>query len=287
MIIDVIPAAPEQWRLQPHRAAVLGSPIDHSLSPVLHNAAYHALELPWTYSRREVVVPDLADVLEDATSLDVGFSVTMPLKTEALRLSDAHTTTAELVGGANTLVHRDGQWLADNTDVHGVVMAVSSVLEPTDSIETLAILGAGATARAVVLAARTLEVGSLLMCSRRQEPADELIALAQSEGLAASYVAWQDAPGALTSDVVVSTVVAGANDHLAEAVPVRPRVLLDAVYAPWPRPLGEAWTRAGGELVPGTRMLLHQAAEQVRLMTGLNAPIHNMRAALESVGAPV
>ena len=283
----MIPDPPEQWRTQEHRAAVLGSPIDHSLSPVLHNAAYHSLELPWTYSRREVQVPDLADVLADATSVDIGFSVTMPLKKEALRLCDAATERATRAGGANTLVRRDGGWIADNTDIHGIAAAVWSALAAGQRVDTLSVLGAGSTARAVALACKTLGVVTLHVCARRAEQAEEVQLLAEADGISTTYVAWDDAASALHSDAVVSTVVAGAADHLAPVVPVNARVLLDVVYAPWPSALAAAWQARKGEVVPGTRMLLHQAVEQVRLMTGLEGPIHSMRSALESVGAPV
>jgi shikimate dehydrogenase len=282
-----LPLPPDEWRSTPHRAAVLGSPIDHSLSPVLHNAAYKALGIPWTYDRREVLVPDLAAMLADASDLDVGFSVTMPLKAEALRLADDATERAVRSGGANTLVRRPQGWLADNTDIAGLVAAIRSELVPDAAVNTLTVLGSGATARSVALAAAALGVEHLTICARREEAARAVADLAELKGVTVDVVGWEHASAHLTSAVVVSTVVAHAADSLAAAVPAVPGVFLDVVYAPWPSALAAAWQERGGAVIPGTRMLLHQAAVQVHLMTGVPAPVHRMREALESVGAPV
>ncbi|MFB9569043.1 shikimate dehydrogenase, partial [Saccharopolyspora hordei] len=113
-------------RSDQRRAAVLGSPIEHSLSPVLHGAAYAALGLDgWTYERVEADERQLVDVVAGLGPEWAGLSVTMPGKRAALRVADEASARAEAVGAANTLVHRaDGSWAADCTDVDGVVGAL-------------------------------------------------------------------------------------------------------------------------------------------------------------------
>jgi len=286
MTLRELPPPPSEWRATAHRAAVLGSPIGHSLSPVLHNAAYHALGLPWTYTRREVHIHELAEVLDTTTLADVGFSLTMPLKEEALHLADDCTERALSAGGANTLVRRDGHWLADATDAAGIVNAVRE-LDAGQEFHTMTVLGSGATARTAVQAAATLGIADLTVVARRANAAQSAVELAQTLGLAAQALAW-DAPGSsLSADIVISTVPAGAADVFVADVEGDLGVLLDVVYAPWPGRLVETWAAHGGAVIPGTRMLLHQAAEQVELMTGVPAPVHNMREALLADGAPV
>ena len=286
MTVRELPPPPPEWRATAHRAAVLGSPVGHSLSPVLHNAAYHALGLPWTYSRREVHINELAEVLDTSTSADVGFSLTMPLKEEALRLADDCTERALSAGAANTLVRRDGHWLADATDAAGIVNAVREV-DGRQVFHTMTVLGSGATARTAVQAAATLGVGSLTVVARHVGAAQAAVELAQTLGLNAQAIGWDAPATALRADVVVSTVPAGAADVFVTDIDGDLGVLLDVVYAPWPGRLVEAWAAHGGAVIPGTRMLLHQAAEQVELMTGVPAPVHKMREALLADGAPV
>jgi len=93
---------------------------------------------------------------------------------------------------------------------------------------------------------------------------------------------WAGVEASLTSDLIVSTVPAGAADSLAAYVPARPGLLFDVVYAPWPTPLAAAWASAGGKVVGGLELLVAQAAEQVRLMTGKEPPVDRMRAAGEA-----
>jgi shikimate dehydrogenase len=230
---------------------------------------------------------DLAALLAAADESDVGFSVTMPLKEEALRLSGFATEVAVRAGAANTLVRRNDRWFADNTDIAGLVAAIASVAGPGARLASLTVLGSGATARSVALAAVRLNVEHLTVCARRLDAAEVVAELARADGVSVTTVEWSQAGDQLDADVVVSTVVAGVADDLAHAVPEAPTVLLDVVYAPWPSVLAAAWQAQGGVVVPGTRMLLHQAVEQVRLMTGVEGPIHSMRAALESAGVAV
>jgi len=287
MTLVDLPAPPVAWRGSEHHAAVLGSPIDHSLSPLLHSAAYRALGIPWVYSRREVQRDDLVDVLAETSDRDVGFSLTMPLKETALRLSDDHTQRAALVGAANTLVRRGEAWLADNTDIVGIVEAVAESNPDGRALRTVTILGAGATARTAAVAACMLGATDVVVVGRRVAAAEEVAELARSSGATASVHEWIVAPELLSAELVISTVPSGVADGIAATVPAAPGLLLDVVYAPWPTHLAGAWLAKGGVAIPGTRMLLHQAVRQVELMTGVQGPIHRMREALIADGAAV
>lgn len=260
------------------RAAVLGSPIAHSKSPQLHLAAYRALGLTdWTYDRIECTAEQLPSLVKSFGPEWVGVSVTMPGKFAALEVADERTRRAELVGSANTLLHIEHGWRADNTDVDGVVGALGGV----DG--ELVVVGSGGTARAAVVAAADLHAPSVTVVARNPAKAEPLLALAARVGLHARWRAFTD-PG-LAEDVaaagaVVSTIPADvAAEHLA--VLRRAPALLDAVYDPWPTPLTAAVSEAGGTVIDGLEMLLHQAFAQVEQFTGRPAPKEAMRAALQ------
>ena len=254
-------------------AAVLGSPIAHSLSPVLHRAAYDALGLTdWTYRAIECGVAELAPVLRalDAEGL-VGVSLTMPLKRAVVPMLATVEPLAAEVGGANTVLFGDGGWSGFNTDVPGMGDALAGVEVPG----TATVLGAGATAASAVVALASLGVTHVVVRARRPEAAASLTPLAAGRGLVIDVEPW---PDAIDAPLVVSTVPAGAADTLRVG-DVAGLVLFDVVYAPWPTPLAAAWSAAGGAVVGGLELLIAQAAHQVKLMTGHDAPLEAMRAA--------
>jgi shikimate-5-dehydrogenase len=264
------------------RAAVLGSPVSHSLSPVLHRAAYAALNLPyWRYDAIEcddVALPAFVGSL----GLEwAGLSVTMPGKRAALDLADAVTPTALAVGAANTLVHGpDGEWLADSTDVDGVLGSLAAY--GVSAAASAVVLGAGGTAAAAIVALSRLGVSSLIVVARSALRATDAVACAARVGLRVQVAPWSELPS-LSADVLVSTVPAGVvDDGVATVVAAGFPAVLDAVYHPWPTPLARAVSAQGGALVTGLDMLLHQAFGQVETFTRRPAPREAMRAALRS-----
>ncbi|MDT0215356.1 shikimate dehydrogenase [Rothia sp. ARF10] len=269
------------------RAAVLGSPVAHSLSPVLHTAAYAVLGLSdWTYVRREVTEAELADVVRELDDEWRGLSLTMPLKEAALEVAATVTEVARAAGAVNTLVRRDdGGWDGANTDVAGIVGAVGHV----DHAGSATILGSGATARSAALALADLGVRDVLVASRNAATAGDVVTLLAARDVSARHVAldrWADASRRL----VVSTLPPAASQATADAlagadVDLAGSTLLDVVYAEWPTPLARAARDHGAEVVSGLDMLVHQAAVQVELFTGLRPPLEPMfAAARESVG---
>jgi shikimate dehydrogenase len=256
------------------RAGVLGSPIAHSRSPQLHLAAYRALGLTgWTYDRIECGADELPGVVGGFGPEWVGVSVTMPGKFAALRFADERTDRAELVGSANTLLRTPRGWRADNTDIDGVTGALGA------ASGRAVVSGSGGTAPAAIVALAQLGVDDITVVARNPDKAARLVELASNLDVEARFCGL-DESAVVAADVLVNTLpadVAGTYAHVFAGVPV----LLDAIYDPWPTPLASAVSAAGGRVISGLQMLLHQAFAQVEQFTGLPAPRAEMTAALD------
>ncbi|MFE5399682.1 shikimate dehydrogenase [Streptomyces sp. NPDC056568] len=267
---------------EPRRAAVLGSPIAHSLSPVLHRAAYAELGLEgWTYDRFEVDEAALPGFLEGLGPEWAGLSLTMPLKRAVIPLLDGISDTAASVDAVNTVVlTRDGRRTGDNTDIPGMVAALRE--HGIEKTETAAILGAGATASSALAALARICTGEITVYVRSEARAAEMRGWAERLDVGVRIADWADAEEALRAPLVVSTTPAGTTDALAAAVPEMPATLFDVLYDPWPTPLAARWSAHGGAVVGGLDLLLHQAVLQVEQMTGSpSVPLAAMRSAGE------
>ncbi len=266
--------------LSGRRCAVLGRPVAHSLSPALHRAAYAHLGLDWSYDALEVAEADLEAFLAGLGPQWRGLSLTMPLKQRAAALAARAEPLVWVVGAANTLVRDpdDEQWVAANTDVPGIRAALAEVGVTSASRAT--VLGGGSTAASAVaaLAALTAEV---TVCVRTPGRSTALASVARASDVRLRVVGWDDAAAELHAPLVLATTPAGACDALAPAVPAQPGTLLDVVYQPWPTALAAAWSAGGGTVAGGLDLLVHQAALQVRLMTGRDVPVPLLRAAGE------
>ncbi|WP_077089805.1 shikimate dehydrogenase [Mycobacterium rhizamassiliense] len=263
------------------KAAVLGSPIAHSKSPQLHLAAYRALGLDdWTYDRIECGADELPGLVGGFGPEWVGVSVTAPGKFAALRFADERTERAERVGSANTLVRTPRGWRADNTDIDGVAGAIGSA-----SGQAL-VCGSGGTAPAAVVGLAQLGVAGITVVARNRDKAARLVDLGGRVGVPTRFCALDSdelAGAVAAAEVLVSTIPADvAGGYAATFAPIP--VLLDAVYDPWPTPLAGAVAAAGGRVINGVQMLLHQAFAQVEQFTGLSAPREAMTCALEAAG---
>ncbi|MFD3685977.1 shikimate dehydrogenase [Nocardiopsis sp. NPDC058631] len=265
------------------RAAVLGSPVSHSLSPVLHTAAYTAMGLEeWSYDLCECGEEGLGSLLAGLGAEWAGLSLTMPLKRRALDLADTVTDLARQVGGANTLVRGGAGWEAHNTDVEGIAAALTEAgaQAPRDAV----VLGAGATAASALAALRLLGVVSTVtVLARDPSRTGEVRAAAGRLGHPVEVAPLCAVDKYLDVDLVVSSLPSGAADRYAAQLADSRADLFDVVYAPWPTPAAEAVAGRGGRTVGGFPMLLHQAVAQVRLMTGItDVPVEAMRAAGEA-----
>ncbi len=267
--------------LPPTRCAVVGSPIAHSLSPALHRAAYVHLGLDWAYERHEVAESGLRAFVDGLDGSWRGLSLTMPLKHEAVRLATHVSDLARRVGAANTLVLDGALRFADNTDVPGLAAALRE--RGVERVEHATVLGGGATAASAVAALAGI-AGRVEVVVRDPARGAGVARVADAAGLACALVPWPDAVAALQAPLVVATTPKGAADGLAASVPPGPGVLFDVLYDPWPTPLAAAWAAAGGEVLGGLDLLVHQAVLQVELMTGAPVPVAVLRAALGEPG---
>ncbi|MFE3828057.1 shikimate dehydrogenase [Streptomyces sp. NPDC059092] len=264
------------------RAAVLGSPIAHSLSPALHRAAYGELGLShWSYDRFEVDEAGLPGFLEGlrGDSSWAGLSLTMPLKRAVIPLLDEITDTAASVEAVNTVVlGGDGRRTGDNTDIPGMIAALGE--RGVEKVESAAILGAGATASSAVAALSRICTGPVTAYVRSKARATEMRGWGERLGVDIRIADWAEAERALHAPLVIATTPAGTTDGLVDAVPDSAGTLFDVLYEPWPTALAAAWAGRDGALVSGLDLLVHQAVLQVEMMTGRSpAPLDVMREA--------
>ncbi|RRQ78849.1 shikimate dehydrogenase [Streptomyces griseofuscus] len=264
------------------RAAVLGKPIAHSLSPVLHRAAYAELGLTnWSYDRFEVDEAELPGFFEKLGPEWAGLSLTMPLKRAVIPLLDEISETAASVDAVNTVVFgADGRKRGDNTDIPGMVAALRE--HGIEEVESAAILGAGATASSALAALSRVCTGEVVAYVRSEPRAAEMRQWGRRLDVDVRTAHWSEAAEALRAPLVIATTPAGATDALAAAVPERPATLFDVLYEPWPTELAARWSMYGGAVVGGLDLLVHQAVLQVEQMTGHTpAPLDAMRRAGE------
>ena len=263
---------------------MLGSPITHSLSPVLHRAAYDALGLDgWSYEAIECDEESLRETLDRLERIGrAGASLTMPLKRAVLPMLARTDRVVADVGACNTVLFGgvDGDWYGANTDVPGLAAALRGAGVDPGGVGNALVLGGGATAASSIAALAELGFSDLTVFLRRPEAAAGLAAVAERVGLAPpTFASYREAgPRLGEADLVISTTPAGAADALVADLPGRVSgVLFDVVYAPWPTVLAQAWSARGGTVVGGLELLVEQAALQVELMTGQLPPTDVMR----------
>ena len=266
------------------RAAVLGSPIKHSLSPVLHDAAYRALGLHgWHYDMIECDESGLPPLIDSLGPEWAGLSLTMPLKRVALSVADEVSPLARAVGAANTLVFPSGAPVearrAENTDVAGLVGALREA--GLAHAKHAVILGAGGTAQSALAAVRELGHQSPVVLVRNLGRTGELRETAERLGMRPTISGRLFEEPLPDANLVISTLPAGAADPLSATRWDPGTTVMDVVYAPWPTPFAGSALDAGCRVVSGLTVLLHQAVAQVELMTGHPGPVEAMRTALD------
>jgi shikimate 5-dehydrogenase len=264
----------------PLHCAVVGDPIAHSLSPVLHRAGYAAVGLDdLTYDAVRVPEDGLVEFVVGLDASWRGLSLTMPLKRRALELGGTVSERARLAQGANTLVLDRGLVvLADNTDLPG---AAAAVRERYDGpVRAATVLGGGATATSTALALCDLGARRIRLLARSADRAAGAAAAVAAHPSAPTVEVASLAEGTVDGDVVVSTIPADAQDGALVARCADVPVVFEVIYDPWPTPLAAA---AGDRvLVSGLDLLVHQAVLQFELFTGVPGPLAAMRAAGEA-----
>jgi shikimate dehydrogenase len=259
------------------RCCVIGSPIAHSLSPVLHEAAYRELGLDWEYDAFEITEPELDPFLSNLDDSWRGISLTMPLKQAAYRLvDDVPDQYAENLGVVNTIVFDATARVGYNTDVSGVVAALRE--NGIEFVGEIVVVGAGATAASALAAVRNMGALKATIAVRDRARAQYAGDVAYRYGLDVTVVSLDDIDKIPVAPVLVSTIPAAAQEPYAEALVERAHVVFDVIYDPVRTPLIEAAERAGKTTIRGFDLLLHQAARQVELMTECETvPLEAMR----------
>ncbi|MDN6351818.1 MAG: shikimate dehydrogenase [Corynebacterium sp.] len=263
--------------------AVLGRPVEHSLSPVIHQGSAGALGVdPFTYVRVEAGEPrEVRRLLAKAPDSVAVFSVTMPCKSEAQDLADEINDRAQRIGSANTLVPLgQGRWQADNTDVDGVSTCLAHVAPGGLSGGHGVVVGNGGTARPAVAAMAAAGIGSVTVLAR-SERALNLQSLVESYGMTFDWARLDDPTVTIVcaaADVLVSTVPAQGVDResgRADAF-ARAAAVVDVIYDPHPTDVLSAAREAGRPVADGLLMLAGQGAEQFEAFTGVRPVVTDM-----------
>lgn len=249
---------------EPRRLAVLGSPIAHSKSPALHRAAYRTLGLDWEYSAVEVDGSSLAAFIDSRDEAWRGLSLTMPLKQDVIPLLDEVDELVGVTGAANTVLFDAGRRRGFNTDVGGIVRALGDA--GFERMRRGALIGGGATAASALAAMAELGANEVRTLLRRPEAAAHLVELGARLGVRVEAAPLGELASLDDVELVASTVPGRAELGAAASVDLMRRALLfDVAYDPWPTALAAQWLEAGGAVVDGLGMLLHQALLQVRI----------------------
>ena len=264
------------------RAAVAGSPIAHSLSPVIHRAAYAHLGLSWSYQRVELQPREFAGFVAGLDDSWRGLSITMPLKEQAAACGVADDDVL-LTGVANTVVLGE-QRRVHNTDIAGLADALAA--EGVGPVRVATVIGNGATARSAIVALVRSGAQLIEVQGRSIERVSELRQWAEGALPVELQPRSLGAPLDPASELLVSTVPsAGLDGHLDSLqVPSCPalRAVFDVIYHPWPTPLALRAAAAGLSVLSGLDLLVHQARHQVRLMTGMTVPAEVLMSAVRA-----
>ena len=262
-------------------AAVVGSPIRHSLSPAIHNAAFEAAGLDWAFTAFDVGIADGPAALRGAAALGLrGLSVTMPLKTVLAAEVAELTPRARLLGAVNTITISDGHTLGDSHDGAGFLDALAAGNGWAAKDQRVVVFGAGGAARAIVAAVAEAGVAEVIVVNRNAERAAQAAALGGPAGRVG-------VPGEVTAaDLVVNATSVGmTGTDAADRTPfdvdlLRPHHLVaELVYHPLETPLMVAARKCGASVADGVGMLVHQAARAFEGWTGYVAPVDVMDAA--------
>lgn len=254
------------------RGAVLGFPVTHSLSPLLHRQAFSFLEENGSYERIEVAAGSLAEFFQAKKNDFDYFSITMPLKEEALTLDVEVDALAKRLQTSNTLYRRDGQWHLTTTDGAGFLEALTC--RGYSRFNSVLVLGAGGTARAVVGALDGIaqRISVLGRTSTRRDVIEASVLASEFE-----YLRWNDSPGLEQYDLVVNTTPAGAADLLADSLlGKKAQLLFDVIYTPWPTVLASRWSDSGGTVINGSEILLYQGIAQLELVLDRKIDHHSL-----------
>ena len=263
---SVIYKESEGGSIQVINAAVLGSPISHSLSPRLHMSAYKHLNISGKYGSFDVPAGSLGEFLSDKTKDWTGFSLTMPLKEEVLSVAEVIDPLVKRIQSGNTLIRQGNSWSLHSTDVLGFQNAWYK--ENSSKPKTVLIVGSGATARAAAAAFDDAKT-SISVLHRNSEREASMHGSVNTATM--KFLPWQFTNGFYESDLVINTTPKAVLDSFAHELSHKPNgTFFDVIYNPWPTQFASAWTNAGSPVISGLDLLIAQGIEQIRLFTGID-----------------
>lgn len=273
---------------------IFGNPLQHSLSPVMHNAAFAAAGLDYIYVPFQVEKASLPDAIKAIRVLNlVGVNITIPYKEAVLPYLDEISTEAGVIGAVNTVINRQGRLCGENTDGKGFIKALSEQVGFSPTGKTVLVLGAGGAARAVAVQLAFSGTAKLILANRSRQRAEGLACIiTEKTGAEVVVVDW---PGQEVqkmdsiidnADLVVQATPVGMYPHISETIPFpfnqikQGAVVCDLVYNPAQTKFLKKAGQNGAVNVNGLGMLLYQGALAFEFWTGIPAPVQVMRDAL-------
>lgn len=245
------------------KAGVLGSPIGHSLSPLLHKTAYRILDIDGQYDAFEVGSGELKNFLTGAGKELNCLSLTMPLKEEALTIADHVSAISQQIASGNTLIKKSNGWHLTSTDVEGFRFAL--LASGISKVSNLLVIGAGATARAIVAAS---DGANITVIGRSIERLHSLQSAAPKSSFV--FLQWGADIDFSLFDLVVNTTPGNSAELYAARVFEPNSTFFEVIYNPWPTKLLATWQKSGAKTIDGLALLIHQAISQIQIFTGLD-----------------
>jgi len=263
--------------------AVIGDPIDHSLSPTIHNAAFRELGLDCTYIGYRIPKVELSSGLESLKSIKVtGFNVTIPHKIEMLKYLDDIDEDCKVIGATNTVVNNDGKLKGYNTDLQGFLEPIKKRnLEIKNS--NVLLLGAGGAARAVVMGFVKEKAISITIANRTKENAQSLVDFAQKNGIEAKSCTLDKIDANSGYKFIVNATSIGLKDEpspIDTSIINQDTVVYDIVYMPMNTNLIKQSKKIGATVIYGYEMLLSQAVKSFEIWHNIKAPYDIMKKAI-------
>lgn len=267
---------------------IIGDPVEHSLSPLMHNAAFRYLNLNYSYIAFKVKVNELKESVESLRDINVaGFNVTIPHKVEITRYVDRLSDEASLAGAVNTVKNENGIFVGYNTDIYGLMAPIEEKIPDFQGIEIL-ILGAGGSSRAALVGlSRKKNIKSVFVVNRDQQKLSKVIELGNNLGLNCIPMEYSDhkklSQICSQCKLIINTTSVGLKNEKSlvsfESIH-NESVIFDIIYKPIMTNLLECAKAAHAKVIFGYEMLLNQGYQSFEIWTGLKAPKEVMRKAL-------
>lgn len=271
---------------------IIGDPVEHSLSPVMHNAAFKHLNMNFAYIPFHVKPEQLSQAIKGMRALGmIGLNVTVPHKIEVMEYLDEISSAAAAIGAVNTIYIKDNRLIGDNTDGQGFIRALIEDEGITIAGKSVVILGAGGSARAIGYSLLKEGISRLIFCNRTISRAEEMARSFQSMSVFVAGMGIEDSREEITqTDIIINTTSIGMKQGdpllIDPSLIKKGQVVYDIIYSPPETPLLQ-WAKArGARAINGLGMLVHQGALAFELWTGCPAPIMIMRKAIlgEQIG---